>query len=309
MIEATFTADDLELMGELAARHGQGHDLREERLVEIARAAQDLSPEVRKTTTEYLLDRSGDGILLMTGIPTDFLPVPATPETPTSRPLPDGWDVVALLCAALIGEVFGYEAYQDGRLVHDVLPLRECEDKQLSTGSAVELDLHVEEAFTTLAPDYLGFLGLRGLEEVPTCFSSIASIDTAGDWTDILFEPISVDDDNREAGQEQGVGSMAVLYGDRDEPYMNLDAYYFKVSSPEHQKALDRLCAEIAAAQVEMRLTTGQMAFIDNRRVAHGRPPFRALYDGTDRYLRRVVVSRSLRSFRGQMKLGARLLP
>lgn len=45
-------------------------------------------------------------------------------------------------------------------------------------------------------------------------------------------------------------------------------------------------------------LNPGDIAFIDNYRVVHGRKPFQARFDGTDRWLRRLNITRDLRKSR-----------
>jgi alpha-ketoglutarate-dependent taurine dioxygenase len=46
-------------------------------------------------------------------------------------------------------------------------------------------------------------------------------------------------------------------------------------------------------------LQAGDICFIDNYRAVHGRRPFKARYDGTDRWLKRVNIARDLRKSRG----------
>jgi hypothetical protein len=45
--------------------------------------------------------------------------------------------------------------------------------------------------------------------------------------------------------------------------------------------------------------------FVDNYRAVHGRRPFTARYDGTDRWLKRIGVSRDLRRSRDAGATGA----
>ena len=48
----------------------------------------------------------------------------------------------------------------------------------------------------------------------------------------------------------------------------------------------------------DVRLQPGDIAFIDNYRAVHGRESFRARYDGTDRWLKRLNITRNLRGSR-----------
>ena len=52
-------------------------------------------------------------------------------------------------------------------------------------------------------------------------------------------------------------------------------------------------------------LTPGDICVIDNYKAVHGRKPFRARFDGTDRWLRRLNMARDLRRSR-EFRLDAR---
>jgi alpha-ketoglutarate-dependent taurine dioxygenase len=45
-------------------------------------------------------------------------------------------------------------------------------------------------------------------------------------------------------------------------------------------------------------LEPGDFVFIDNYRAVHGRKPFKARYDGNDRWLKRINITRDLRKSR-----------
>ena len=49
----------------------------------------------------------------------------------------------------------------------------------------------------------------------------------------------------------------------------------------------------------EVPLQPGDCIFIDNYRVVHGRNAFKARYDGTDRWLKRINLTRDLRKSQG----------
>ena len=55
----------------------------------------------------------------------------------------------------------------------------------------------------------------------------------------------------------------------------------------------------------EVVLRPGDVLFIDNYRVVHGRKPFKARYDGTDRWLKRIGVTRDLRKSRAARETAA----
>jgi len=90
-----------------------------------------------------------------------------------------------------------------------------------------------------------------------------------------------------------------VLFGDPDAPYLCIDPHFMKdVQGPVEQQALDVVGAAIDEAMREVVLRPGAVVFIDNYRMVHGRKPFKARHDGTDRWLRRLNVARDLRKSR-----------
>lgn len=65
------------------------------------------------------------------------------------------------------------------------------------------------------------------------------------------------------------------------------------------QQALDTLIKTINANLSAVTLQSGDCCFIDNYRAVHGRKSFKAWYDGTDRWLKRINITRDLRKSRG----------
>ncbi|MFD8754745.1 TauD/TfdA family dioxygenase [Kitasatospora sp. NPDC059577] len=63
----------------------------------------------------------------------------------------------------------------------------------------------------------------------------------------------------------------------------------------EAVEALDRLMAELTRVQQEVVVGPGTLLVVDNYQAAHGRRSFKARYDGTDRWLKKITVSRNLR--------------
>jgi L-asparagine oxygenase len=57
------------------------------------------------------------------------------------------------------------------------------------------------------------------------------------------------------------------------------------------QVALDCLAREIRNAMVSVRLAKGTMLAIDNRHMVHARDQIRPQYDGSDRWLQRILLN------------------
>ncbi|MGH3157019.1 MAG: TauD/TfdA family dioxygenase, partial [Streptosporangiaceae bacterium] len=73
--------------------------------------------------------------------------------------------------------------------------------------------------------------------------------------------------------------------------------------------AYEILCAALEARLTEVVLRPGDVLFIDNFRTVHGRRPFRARYDGKDRWLKRINITRDLRKSRAhRLASGSRVI-
>jgi alpha-ketoglutarate-dependent taurine dioxygenase len=68
---------------------------------------------------------------------------------------------------------------------------------------------------------------------------------------------------------------------------------------PETRLALESLIAEIDHLLYEVVLGPGEFCFIDNYKAVHGRKPFKARFDGADRWLKRLNITRDLRKSSG----------
>jgi enduracididine beta-hydroxylase len=83
-------------------------------------------------------------------------------------------------------------------------------------------------------------------------------------------------------------------------PYIRLDPYFMDRDQldPEAQEALDAIVRSLDAALQDLVLRPGDFVFIDNYRTVHGRRPFKARYDGHDRWLKRINITKDLRKSR-----------
>ncbi|MGI8801433.1 MAG: TauD/TfdA family dioxygenase [Solirubrobacteraceae bacterium] len=64
------------------------------------------------------------------------------------------------------------------------------------------------------------------------------------------------------------------------------------------EQALRALVDTLGRNLTEVRLAPGDLLVIDNLRAIHGRAAFAARHDGTDRWLKKVMVTRDLRKSR-----------
>ncbi|MFJ9518442.1 TauD/TfdA family dioxygenase [Kitasatospora sp. NPDC101801] len=230
--------------------------------------------------------------------------VPPTPghwqdRVPGATRYQDFW---LTLLASQLGEPVCWSTLQGSRLLGDVLPIKGEEEEQTGHGSATELAFHVEDAFHDRRCDLLALLTLRNVDRVPTTLATTGSLDLAALDLDVLFEPrflISPDPEHLRglpAADRPQPRLSAVLHGRRDSPALRVDPAFTRApeADPAARRAFDGLCAQLADRLVPVEVPVGDVLLINNHRAVHGRRPFRARYDGTDRWLRKATVLREL---------------
>ncbi|WP_282692095.1 guanitoxin biosynthesis L-enduracididine beta-hydroxylase GntD [Streptomyces sp. CC208A] len=312
----------------------------------LHRAAQVYAHELPRGLRSALVDfrlTEPSGVLVVSGLPVDDTVLGPTPPDWREKEAPDATlrlDIPFLLIGCLLGEPIAWATQQDGRLMHDIFPIRAHEHGQIGWGSAETLAWHTEDAFHPLRTDYLGLMCLRNPDGVETTFADIADVRLDDATRAVLAEKrfrILPDDSHRpqnqvEGGREDQEGPeaaelrrrsaervesalrfpepVAVLFGSPENPYVRLDPYYMQgVQGEYEQRALDKIGKALDDAMSGVALVPGDIAFIDNYRVVHGRKPFRARFDGTDRWLRRLNITRDLRKSRhARLSAGARVI-
>lgn len=308
----------MELLGELAVQYRSAED--SDFLLNAPVFAHQLPARVRRTLNEFRLYEPQDAVCRIKGYAIDDREIGPTPSHWKDRQtncLPRKEEILLVLLGSLLGDVIAWATQQDGAVVHDIAPVKGHEHEQLGSSSAEELTWHTEDAFHPFRGDYLGMMCLRNPDGVPTTFATLdlASLDDR--TVALLFEPhytIRPDESHLRKNRVAAVdGSLAdahqridemntrpekipVLFGSLDSPYCRLDPYFMDPPElPEAQKALDELIRLIDSRIEDLVLSPGELCFIDNFKAVHGRRPFKARFDGTDRWLKRINITRNLR--------------
>ncbi|MFE4973193.1 guanitoxin biosynthesis L-enduracididine beta-hydroxylase GntD [Kitasatospora sp. NPDC056651] len=227
---------------------------------------------------------------------------------------PDHWSVadteashvygaLLVLYSALLGDVIGWATQQSGRLVTDVLPSRGYEQSLVSASSELELGWHTEDAFSPHRADWVGLFALRNSTEVATTVSHVDVRRMPEDVARVLAEPrfVAIPDSSHEFAEDEApMDPVAILSGHADVPVLRIDRDFFqaRAEDPEAARALDWVVAHLDGNLTDVFIQTGDVCFVDNRNVVHGRRAFRAGFDGADRWLKRVNVVRDLRRTR-----------
>lgn len=299
---------------------------------ELLRNAPVLAHELPRRVREFLNDfrlTEPSGVAVISGLPIDQERIGSTPahwrdRDSISSALPE--EIFFLLCGTLLGDVFGWSTQQDGYLMHDVLPIKGDEDDQLGSGSKQLLWWHTEDAFHPFRGDYVGLLCLRNPDQVETTVAMADSIPWDQVDLDHLFQPLfhirpdeshlpksQTDRDVSPQTKELLDAAYAritemntraekrpILSGSPRSPYMCLDPYFMDVDQLDEpaKGALQGLIDTIDGVLEPVVLEPGDLCFVDNFKAVHGRNPFTARYDGNDRWLKRICVTRNLRNSR-----------
>jgi hypothetical protein len=272
-----------------------------EQFVRAARRAGRLLPDaVSDAITKYLEQPCAAGALRIRAMPVGD--VPRTPARAGGANRTAGASEFALLAVALrLGEPVGYVQEHGGGLVQDIVPAPADTARQLSTSSSVTLEWHTETAFHPHKPRHLLLLCLRGDPEAKTMLCAIA--DVLPRVSDRMVATLrqrrfrTRPDASFLDGDGEGAfgPAMPVLAGDATRSTFTYDEDLMIGVDEEAQAVLAHLGQVVHECATEVVLEAGDLLVVDNHQVVHARSPFRARFDGTDRWLQRAFVVSDLR--------------
>ncbi|MGA5348698.1 TauD/TfdA family dioxygenase [Streptomyces griseoincarnatus] len=240
---------------------------------------------------------TADGLFVLRGLPLDDSEIGPTPLSwSTAGDSGAVWDVLLLLLSTVMGNPIAWAGQQDGRFVHNIVPSPGHEQEQTGASSAVLLSPHTEDAFHPGRAHLLMLGCMRNHDRVATTAASIRKVSLAEEDVALLSRPelpILPDDAYAEAqGFDGPPPKVPTVWDSGDGLTLRFDPAYTPLdgATPEHRAAYGRLEDELARVSVAVSLEPGDVLVVDNDLVVHGRVPFQARYDGTDRWLKRASV-------------------
>ncbi|MFJ1791109.1 TauD/TfdA family dioxygenase [Kitasatospora griseola] len=240
---------------------------------------------------------TADGLFVLRGLRIDDTDLGPTPgHWSTVGDAGALWDVALLLVSALMGTPIAWEGQQDGRFVHNIVPSPGHESEQTGASSSVLLTPHTEDAFHPGRAHLLLLCCMRNHDAIATTAASVRLAELSDADVDRLKRPVApiLPDDAYEQAQRFGgrPAPVPTLFEAPDGLTMRYDPAYTpqETADPAWRAAYGRLGDELARVSVAVSLEPGDVLVVDNDLVVHGRVPFRARYDGTDRWLKRASV-------------------
>lgn len=239
------------------------------------------------------------GVLICKGF--DIGEIPPTPPHPIFDPLkvvPEAY-INLIECGRELGTPISYIQEQGGNLVQNILPVRKTEYNQISTSSKAELELHTETAFHPYKPSHLLLLCLRGDKSAVTTYANSEDFlsDLSEETIEILQEPLfktRVDESFRTDGSPDVELIMPILRKTNTGFDVTYDKNFMSGTTLDAEMALKNISWAIATCTKEVVLDDGDLLIINNNRTVHGRKPFQARYDGTDRWVLRLFTIRDI---------------
>ncbi|HKH48403.1 MAG TPA: guanitoxin biosynthesis L-enduracididine beta-hydroxylase GntD [Thermoanaerobaculia bacterium] len=328
MLRLSLEKSEIDSIKSLVADVAAGIDSVEDGSFQCSAAvyAHELPRRVRKHLTDFKLHEPAGAICMVSGYPMEhgrIGPTPAHWKNKQGRSRVIEEEVLLVLLGSLLGDCIGWATQQDGYVVHDILPIKEHKAEQLGSGSEQPLWWHTEDAFHPYRGDYLGMMCLRNPDGVATTYATVGDLPLSEEQLDLLYEPhftIRPDESHLQKNRSnptQVEGELvssyehiekmnaepekiAILGGDRRSPYIRIDPYFMDPirDNERAQAALDALIAVIDQRIGDLVLQAGDFCFIDNFKCVHGRKPFKARFDGTDRWIKRINIVRDLRKSR-----------
>lgn len=209
--------------------------------------------------------------------------------------------ILSLVLAAALGDPIGYSTQQQGRIVNDIMPLKErAWVANSSNGFEKDFGHHTEDSFFTVPPT---FFTLRCVRDPASLGVSISPLDVdeldVGDVAQLFISQFEIPPNPLQiAWSEFETRVKPILFGERNSPYMRFNHATISSTSTQGGKSVQRLLDHLDAQCRRIDMQPGDMAIVDNYRVAHSRAAYSASLDGADRWLFRIVAYASLRQLR-----------
>lgn len=289
------------------------YEMFEDTLWQVHKIFAELPPEILKELMNFSRFTDAPGVLLLENMPQD----PELPPTPTDgNPVANRASYVGegvlLGLSQFLGEPVGFTSEKSGHLIHYVTPVEAGSYTQSNQGSKVFLHYHNDSIhdesgyYHRYNPDFLILHCMRADKEGQAYTFYVDARDVCrvlpATVLEVLRQPLfrmaapSTYSRERANGQQVWSNLVPIISGPSDSPEISIAANGVKGETPEAQKALESLTAACHDEKVHAKvaLKPGQTLLLDNRKGLHARSVFNPAFDGSDRWLMRTYIRRSM---------------
>jgi L-asparagine oxygenase len=267
------------------------------------------TPEWRRCANNWAIDlpaelvtacaeaMSGCGYGIVNGMAVDDESLGPTPDPIERGQSVPFWDTLLTLLALRLGNPLSWPHHHGVGVVSDIAPSAHRAAEQSGAGSSAALLPHTEDAFHPRRCHGLVLAGLRNPSAAVTTVSSVREICLSDvDWGLFQLNAAAIVPDEsylaEPASVRAGYPRVAVVWDRDDGRCLRFDGAHTILGdeSPEFRQAFGSLVEQLVRARRRIVVGPGDLLVLDNDVVVHGRAPFVARYDGTDRWLKRVIV-------------------
>jgi L-asparagine oxygenase len=263
------------------------------------------------------------GVALVRNLPTDpELPPTPTDGEPSTEKKTFVSEGVLLGLSQLLAEPVGFTTEKSGRLIHDVVPVASGSTTQTNQSSEVFLNFHNDIVHDRIGrydvsnPDFLVLNCVRqdAAKEAATYYADARDVCRELDPAVLatlrspvfrLNAPGSYVRDVA-AGNPVPSEPVPIISGPEQAPEIAVSANGVVGLTPDAETALTELQRACRAVAHRVLLEPGTALLINNRKGLHARSEFAARHDGSDRWLQRTYLRRTLWDIRYRARPGER---
>lgn len=226
------------------------------------------------------------------------------PDTPPNNKHKTGEKTILAKIQALlvsfISNLVSYEAEGYGRIFQDIVPDITMKNEQSSVGSNKELEIHTEQAFSKLKPDFLSLACVRGDKSALTYILPLNTIllyldEPAKKLLQTPLWKIGVDYSFKQYGNEfidgNERGPIPIININCEDteleadPKLVFDQDLMIGVTEEANEIIKKITNIYYEHRIQHCLQPGEIMIINNNKAVHGRSGFTPNYNGKDRFL------------------------
>ena len=203
-----------------------------------------------------------------------------------------------------------YEGEAHGRLFQDMVPNKQLMSTQTSLGSKIELELHTEQAFSELRPDFLCLSCLKGDTQAKTYYLHVRDIinNLSNEEVELLKQKlwkIGVDLSFAMNGCSNDIRGPLSILTEKD---LLFDQDLMIGINDKSKTIIDKIIDIYYKFRKFHVLIPGDCLIINNRRLVHGRSSFKPKFDGTDRFVIRSFILNNIEKVKNKTNFHNRMI-